>query len=162
MGEGNAKRDSVAWSSSVSTLPSSAWSGGGKAKEENDDGGGGGDDEGDRNGRDARGQMSCSSESPAGASGTPGVVVGGTGFPPVQDQPVENNGVVGGAGAGTSHSDSAWSDIASRRYLRMRDAAAAARADEGKAGVVSGEEEDSEDSEENDELEDIVWRGGVW
>ena len=143
--EGNAKRASVAWSS-VSTSPSSAWSGGvstcGKAREEKDGG-----EEGD--GREARGHMSSS------PGGGVTVVVGGTGWS-VQDQLVENSVCDDGGGTWASHSDSACRDIASLRCLRMR---AAARADEGKAAVL-GEEEDEEESEEK-ELEDIVW-GGSW
>jgi len=138
--EGNAKRASVAWRS-VSTSPSSVWSGGddvstcGKAnaKDEEEE-----DERGD--GWEARGQMSSS----PGGGGTLGVVVGGTGWSD-QNQPVEN-----GVDAGASHSDSAWRDIASRRCLRMR---AAARTDEGKVVVFGEEEEDSEEKE----LEDILW-----
>ncbi len=82
------------------------------------------------------------------------VVVGGTGWSPVHVQPVENGDCVVGGGSGASHSDSAWRDMASRRCLRMR--AAAARADEGKV-VVLGVEEGAEPAEESEEkeLEDI-------
>ena len=105
MGEGNAKRASVAWSS----LSTSSSSGGDastceKAKEKE-----GGDED---DGREDRGQMSSSLR---GASGTPGVAVGGRdGEWSVQDQPVVNGVcdvvivVVGDAAAGASHSDSAW------------------------------------------------------
>ena len=99
-----------------------------------------GDEEGI--GREASGQMSWS---PPGGGGTSGVAVGGGTGLSDQDQLVENGVCDGWA----SHSDSAWRDIASRRYLRMR---AAAKADEGKV-VVSGEEEEDEEKE----LEDIVW-----
>ena len=116
-----------------------------KAKEDDDD-----DERGEGDGREAKGQMSSL---PGGGTGV--VVVSGTGWP-VQDQPVENGVDVGG---GASHSDSAWSDIASRRCLRMRPAASAS-ADEGKVVVSGEEEEDSEESEEK-ELEDIVWREWV-
>ena len=109
MGEGNAKRANVAWTS-LSTLPPSIWSGDdasvcGNAKAK--------DEEGDE--KDARGQMSTS---PRGGRG---VVVGG-GMGSVQDQLVENGVcevVVGGGGdaaaaaadadiVGVSHSNSAW------------------------------------------------------
>ena len=151
--EGNAKRASVAWRSvSTSTSTPSAWSGGsddvsrcGKAKGDDDD-----DDDGEEgDGREARGHTSSS---PGGVT----VVVGGTGWS-VQDQLVENSVWDDGGGAGASHSDSAWRDIASRRCLRMR--AAAKAADEGKVAVLGEDEDDEEDSEEK-ELEDIVWRVG--
>jgi hypothetical protein len=115
-----------------------------------------GENDDDDDGREARGQTSWSPVTVGGALVRVVVVaVGGTGLPD-QDQPVEN-----GAGAGASHSDSAWNDIASRRCLRMRPAANARAAEgKGKVVVVCGDsEEDSEDSEEKELLEDIVyWR----
>ena len=136
VGEGNAKRASVAWRSSLS---SSAWSGIDASREKG---------EGKEVG--ARGHMSSS-------GGGVTMVVGGQ-MLSVQDQ--DQDGVwavvvaVGGGAAEASHSDSAWRDMALRRCLRMR-AAAASRADEGKEVFVSEDEEEEEENEE-DEVEDMV------